>query len=522
MNPERRIFNTRRGLVGQVVIATLLACLGQTAFAQYIGAEGCLQSCHTVGAHEQAYRDWSASGHPHILATAENAMKRPILLPDGLLWEDIGYVIGGFKRKSRYVDPNGYIITSDGNGAGNNQFNYLTGEFSDYHAGEANLQYDCGSCHTTGYNASGQNALPGIVGTWEYEGVQCEACHGPFAAGPDGSQSHGWPKTASLSNAEKAAICGNCHKRGDGSTIEAEDGFIKHQQQYNEFLASPHGSMHCAACHDPHKRAEYSIETTCETCHPAQASAYMNTSMYAAGVECIDCHMAMATLSAQSLGQFRGDMRTHLFWINTSAAYQMITDGQSGSSTESGSAHKGSTAEAVVALDDGKGALSVEFACLGCHGSKDASWAEAYATDFHSTEFKITAGLSGTWWGGPSRDGEGWLIDVANLFVAAFYTYNNVGDAAWVIGAGFPEGNTVTVNLEIQDPAGQGPSFGADYNAGNKNTVPFGTATFTFTSCGAGEVRIVPNATMIAAGYEEIIIPISRVTSSLVSCPGTG
>ena len=35
----------------------------------------------------------------------------PIPLPDGYTWDQISYVIGGYKWKSRYMDENGYIIT---------------------------------------------------------------------------------------------------------------------------------------------------------------------------------------------------------------------------------------------------------------------------------------------------------------------------------------------------------------------------------------------------------------------------
>ena len=51
-------------------------------------------------------------------------------------------------------------------------------ELVPYHAGEE-LPYDCGACHTTGYSTQGnQDGRAGMVGTFAFPGVQCEACHG--------------------------------------------------------------------------------------------------------------------------------------------------------------------------------------------------------------------------------------------------------------------------------------------------------------------------------------------------------
>ena len=137
-------------------------------------------------------------------------------------------------------------------------------------------------------------------------------------------------------------------------------------------------------------------------------------------------------------------------------------------------------------------------------------------------DFRITAGLTGTWWGGLARDGEGWLIDIANIFFAAFYTYTDGGDHAWVVGAaGLDEidGNMVTVTVFVSEPPG--PSFGADF-VPTDNVVEWGTAKFTFTSCTQGTVELMPNAAMIALGYEAITLPLERLSSPQISCPGTG
>jgi hypothetical protein len=94
-----------------MVIGALLLFLPTMAAAQYQfyeGPEFCKQC------HEDNYNEWKASGHPYKLMKGEEAQFRPIPLPKGFDWEDISYVIGGYKWKSRYMDKDGYIITNDG------------------------------------------------------------------------------------------------------------------------------------------------------------------------------------------------------------------------------------------------------------------------------------------------------------------------------------------------------------------------------------------------------------------------
>ena len=159
-----------KNLAGLACLLISILMLSGPVYAQFQGAEYC-QLCHA-----EKYSDWSASGHPYMLMRGEDAQHRSIPLPTGYTWDDIDWVIGGFGRKVLYIDDDGYIITSAG-GPGNNQFNLLTGNWTDYHPGEANKPYDCGACHTTNYVETGnQGGLPGMIGTFDAGGVQCEEC----------------------------------------------------------------------------------------------------------------------------------------------------------------------------------------------------------------------------------------------------------------------------------------------------------------------------------------------------------
>lgn len=220
--------------------------------ADYVGSDACFK-CHL-----DQYIDFRVSGHPYKIQKAETAKFWQLPLPKGYTWDDISYVIGGAHKKSRYMDKKGYIITMTGPNRdipGKNQYNTETGTWSDYEPGKKNLQYKCGPCHMTNYKAEGhQDGLEGIVGTWTFPGIQCEECHGP-----GGDHAKSGDKTKIKVDTSSAA-CGKCHIRGDKEKIPAGNGFIQHHEQYNEQLAGPHKDLSCVSCHNPHKKARFSIK----------------------------------------------------------------------------------------------------------------------------------------------------------------------------------------------------------------------------------------------------------------------
>jgi len=471
--------------------------LSASDFFDYKGSDWCAD-CHI-----DKVSSWQGTGHSQMLMTAEQARGHGIPLPSGYTWDDISYVVGGHRWKARFLDKDGYFITtvSDRDGTvrdGDNQWNIPAGTWSDYHAGEANLPYDCGACHTTGWKpdtnadvdgtlADNQGGLPGIHGTFELPGVQCEACHGPgFTMVVD----------------ETAAFCGSCHSRTPTNKIQVSGNFIRHEQQYNEFLSSPHASRTCITCHDPHESGQAAIQRQCRDCHTSQAESYASSKMSAAGVDCVDCHMPKASLSGEPAGEWQGDVRTHIFRINTGSDQRMFTlDGQY-----------------VRADAQGQSSVNLAFACKSCHAAQSDGWLQANAANFHDASFRINAGISGTWWAGAERDGEGWLLDAAaNAFVAAMYTYNASGEQTWLLGAGMPEGDVVSVGLEIPE----GPSFGSHYDPNDVTRTPWGTANFLFTSCTEGTVELEPNADMQARGFEAMTVNIERLTTSAASCIGS-
>jgi hypothetical protein len=285
--------------------------------AVYIGSGWC-GYCH-----ESILTSFLTTGHPHELVIMQDGILptypdvSPGLegagTPPYFYWTDVTYVIGGYGWKAMFTGPDGYIITS----GGENQFNLADSTWTDYHKDEI-LAYDCGPCHTTGYSATGnQEDFEGIEGTWAFPGIQCERCHGP------GSKHAEDPYESGMTIDASSYFCGECHSRGDPNTIPASDGFIDNHEQYNELLASPKASMDCTVCHDPHKRAHWNpdgILSSCKSCHSDQRIEIPQMAAF----ECEDCHMPYATKSAKSPATYQGDVRTHLFRINTDSLAQMF------------------------------------------------------------------------------------------------------------------------------------------------------------------------------------------------------
>ncbi len=328
----------------------------------YVSSSAC-QACHP-----EVYDEFVKTGHNFILNSASLAQE-PGFYPFGVLpgpppgesWSEVSYVIGGFWWKAHFIDKKGYILTGP-----EAQYNLASDRWVSYNEGTTQ-EYDCGRCHTTGFRSYGnQGYMPGMNGTWALGGVQCERCHGP------GSKHIQAPYDYAMKIDRSSAMCGECHSREDLSMIAAQNGFILYHQQYNEILASKKIALACVDCHDPHvslhkknSTRATAIVTSCEACHFEKAEDFASSSLphYDLGtIKCIDCHMAKAVKSAEGDPlTHRGDVRSHLFSINTDASAPMFTD-------DGGSA---------------KGYITLGYACLGCHVSKDLQWAEANAPDVH-------------------------------------------------------------------------------------------------------------------------------------------
>jgi hypothetical protein len=335
----------------------------------YIGSQLCI-ACH-AGRNKDITDAYTASGHHYALNKVSAAapvypqftpgVTQP---PAGLQWTDITYVTGGYGWKSNFLNTSGYLITN-GKNKTDSQYNLpdsflgTSGQFVPYETKKITPKvFDCGPCHTTGYSAQGnQNSLKGITGTWNEDGVGCEACHGP------GEQHLNNPQGVKPPNDPKQA-CGLCHVRDNTSVLEAEGGLIQSQQQYEELKAGGMSFLACDSCHNAHASAHYdqnapgtALVAACSSCHPDKTIG-----LGMGFLQCTDCHMPFAVKSGASLSYqdpgglelALGDVRSHLFAINADAQSpedMFTTDG---------------TALAVDSSSKSKG-LTLNFVCLSCH-----------------------------------------------------------------------------------------------------------------------------------------------------------
>jgi len=128
----------------------------------------------------------------------------------------------------------------------------------------------CLACHTTGFDVE--------TGTYQAEGVTCEACHGPA------SSEH--PKSPMPVN-RSPELCSNCH-------TDTRFG-------WNEYQGSTHyqDGIDCATCHDPHSTTLKNIDgldtsdgsVLCINCHKEYSLGFAETSHHQEGVSCADCHI---------------------------------------------------------------------------------------------------------------------------------------------------------------------------------------------------------------------------------------
>jgi hypothetical protein len=325
-----------------------------TAGAAFVGSQVC------AGCHSQVSEVFVNSGHHWKLNKVvdgqppEYPFSQVPSPPEGYTWNDISYVVGGYHWKARFLDQEGYIIT-DGPGAtiSNteylNQFNLANptlrvdqGAWSAYKPGQADVPYDCGGCHTTGYSSLGnQDNLPGIVGTWAEPGVQCEACHGP------GGNHVSNPQNVDMRIERDSEACTECHANGPVGPVEASNGFIQHHEGYEDLFPGKHFTIDCITCHDPHAGVEQlrqaeqpATRVECASCHYQQAQRVNHLPI----ATCVDCHMPRLIQNAIGVPErFMGDVRTHRVVIDPDQIGQFSEDG---------------TVLPQIGLD---------FACRGCH-----------------------------------------------------------------------------------------------------------------------------------------------------------
>ena len=350
----------------------------------FVGSDICLEC------HPDEHAKWQDSGHPYKLTKIDGVSpdgefptfsefpRDPVIPPVGYDWTTVTYTIGGYGWKMRWIDSNGYIITQ----LPDTQYNFENDTRVVYHPDDApgTKPYDCGVCHTTGWVDSddgiaenNQDGLAGMVGTFFAGGVHCEECHGM------GSQ-HAFSRSFDMTLDHSSELCGRCHTRDAENHIAGSGFFIKHHEQYDEWLHSPHsadGAPGCNTCHDPHSTVKFNGEAgvigddllmTCTDCHSVAGGSDQNYDgenlKHPVPYSCKMCHMPKASKSAIAADTYVGDIRTHIFSINPAA------EGR-----ETGMFN----AEGTQVLEDinGQSVVTLDYACYSCHDSEPGGLAKA-------------------------------------------------------------------------------------------------------------------------------------------------
>jgi len=269
---------------------------------------------------------------------------------------------------------------------------------------------------------------------------------------------------------------------------------------------------------------------TCNACHKGgeYGEVYLNSSADATfSKSCVGCHGREEDVTNSCVGGSGAQVE-----CGSGAGLRQMHEAQVGANT-CNSCHTGDATPVGEQNNPsyyGLTGVVMQNACnadgsegrFGLYGLDNDGDGQADADDSDCQGFEINPGLSGNWWGGSTRSGEGFLIDVAysvlgTTMVVSFYTYDTMGNQVWLIGPAF-DINSDTATVEFEIPTGA--KWGADFNPADVVRTAWGTGTFTFTSCEAGHVSFEPNAEMQALGFTNLEYDLNRdILIPGIQCP---
>jgi mono/diheme cytochrome c family protein len=166
---------------------------------------------------------------------------------------------------------------------------------------------------------------------------------------------------------------------------------------------------------------------------------------------------------------------------------------------------------------------------MGDPTAQQVADAMLYLQQQGGTGFVLNPGLTGNWWGGDDRAGEGFQIEFgyapangALTLFAAFYTYDNMGNQVWLVaqpqGTGEVPATGTSVDVNVYQVTG--PMWGADFSPDDRALVTWGTGTFSFESCTSGSFTVTPGAEAESVGFTELGYALQRdLIISGITCP---
>ncbi|MDC8012077.1 plastocyanin/azurin family copper-binding protein [Tahibacter soli] len=102
--------------------------------------------------------------------------------------------------------------------------------------------------------------------------------------------------------------------------------------------------------------------------------------------------------------------------------------------------------------------------------------------------FAITPAITGNWYD-PAQNGHGFQLEMISptLVTAFWFTFDNAGNPAWLVGSGTVDGDRIVMAVNRST----GGRFPPNFDAAAIVNRPWGTWTLTFGGCDAGRVEWV-------------------------------
>lgn len=142
----------------------------------------------------------------------------------------------------------------------------------------------CLTCHTTNFSAAAM--------TFEYAGVTCEACHGPYV--------EGHPENGEMALSVDSSVCSDCHT-----------------ETFQDWQHTSHAQagVQCIGCHRSHtQNLRLDDEVLCKSCHRDQLQDAGHLTHIQTGINCVNCHTSPASMMTNTGGP---SSPSHEFAVNT-------------------------------------------------------------------------------------------------------------------------------------------------------------------------------------------------------------
>lgn len=379
------------------------------------------------------------------------------------------------------------------------------------------LAYD----NWTKTDAGGTGALP--AGETNSDYVRCKACHGWDRLGTDGGYVRR-SRTASRPNA--GAGDGDSTSRAIATgAVTADD--ILHAGAGRSYAEGSGSWVAKDAAHSAENKAAHAAGYTLGNQHPDFSDGTMTQ-------EQVDCLVEFLNYEDADSGQYFAAIYPEqnpvlytiadtadaaagetFFNARCTACHDLAfaTDYLKGDGKFSELAHKARWGIPNTMMSRG---------IMGDPTAQEVTDMMAYLQQEGGTGFAVNPGLTGTWWNS-DREGEGFLLEFGYfnnglMLFASFYTYDNMGNQAWLVAqSGGPiGGDSVAADVYLVT----GPMWGDDFDEADRNVINWGAGVFTFPGCDNGHVALTPGPEGIALGFTNLEYDLSRdLLTSGIECP---